>query len=173
MKNKDKTSDAINKIQDGIALLAGIGIIVIGIAMILSHGEWEDGIWGGGTVPQDATFGADFYTYIYNAARYAGAKIDDYGSAIGAAMSEFVKLFGGVLILFGVTQVCFFGKRITTFEKTEKKTEALLTAPYTFGSTTESTPTQDCTPARENENKQEDTGEEEKPADTQSEKVSE
>ncbi len=37
----------------------------------------------------------------------------------------------------------------------------------------ENTPTQDCTPARENENKQEDTGEEEKPADTQSEKVSE
>lgn len=173
MKNKDKTSDAINKIQDGIALLAGIGIIVIGIAMILSHGEWEDGIWGGGTVPQDATFGADFYTYIYDAARYAGVKIADYGSAICSAMSEFVKLFGGVLILFGVTQVCFFGKRITTFEKTEKKTEALLTAPYTFGSTTESTPTQDCTPARENENKQEDTGEEEKPADTQSEKVSE
>lgn len=173
MKNKDKTSDAINKIQDGIALLAGIGIIVIGIAMILSHGEWEDGIWGGGTVPQDATFGADFYTYIYDAARYAGVKIADYGSAICSAMSEFVKLFGGVLILFGVTQVCFFGKRITTFEKTEKKTEALLTAPYTFGSTAESTPTQDCTPARENENKQEDTGEEEKPADTQSEQVSE
>lgn len=173
MKNKDKTLNAINKIWDAIALLAGIGIIVTGVTMILSHSEWEDGLWGGGTIPQDATFGADFYTYIYNAARYAGAKIDDYGSAMGAAMSEFVKLFGGVLILFGVTQVCFFGKRITTFEKTEKKTEALLTAPYTFGSTTESTPTQDCTPARENENKQEDTGEEEKPADTQSEKVSE
>lgn len=173
MKNNDKTLNTINKIWDAIALLAGIGIIVMGVAMILSHGEWEDGIWGGGTVPQDATFGADFYTYIYDAARYAGVKIADYGSAICSAMSEFVKLFGGVLILFGVTQVCFFGKRITTFEKTEKKTEALLTAPYTFGSTSESTPTQDCTPARENENKQEDTGEEEKPADTQSEKVSE
>ena len=35
------------------------------------------------------------------------------------------------------------------------------------------TPAQDCTPARENENNQDDTGEEEKPADTQPEKVSE
>lgn len=171
MKNNDKTLNTINKIWDAIALLAGIGIIVMGVAMILSHGEWEDGLWGGGTLPKEATFGADFYTYVYNAARYAGAKIDDYGSAIGAAMSEFVKLFGGVLILLGVTQVCFFGKRITTFEKTEKKTEALLT--YTFGSTAENTPVQDCTPARENENNQEDTVKEEKPADTQPEKVSE
>lgn len=141
--------------------------------MILSHGEWEDGLWGGGTLPKDATFGADFYTYIYNAARYAGAKIDDYGSAIGAAMSEFVKLFGSVLILLGVTQVCFFGKRITTFEKTAKKTEALLTSPYTFGSTAENTPAQDCKPVQDNEIKQEDGNEEEPPADTQPEQVSE
>ena len=173
MKNNDKTLNTINKIWDAIALLAGIGIIVMGIAMILSHGEWEDGLWGGGTLPKEATFGADFYTYIYNAARYAGAKIDDYGSAIGAAMSEFVKLFGGVLILLGVTQVCFFGKRITTFEKTEKKTEALLTSPYTFGSTAENTPVQDCKPVRDNEAKQVSCVEEEQPADTQPEKVSE
>lgn len=173
MKNNDKTLNTINKIWDAIALLAGIGIIVMGVAMILSHGEWMDRTWYEITAPEKASFGADFYTYIYDAARYAGVKIADYGSAICSAMSEFVKLFGGVLILFGVTQVCFFGKKITTFEKTEKKTEALLTAPYTFGSTTESTPAQDSTPARENENKQEDTGEEEKPADTQSEKESE
>lgn len=155
MKNNDKTLNTINKIWDAIALLAGIGIIVTGVAMILSHSEWEDGLWGGGTIPQDATFGADFYTYIYNAARYAGAKIDDYGSAIGAAMSEFVKLFGSVLILLGVTQVCFFGKRITTSERTEKKTEALLTSPYTFGITAENTPAQDCKPVQDNETKQE------------------
>lgn len=145
----------------------------MGIAMILSHSEWMDRTWYEITAPQKASFGADFYTYVYNAARYVGAKIDDYGSAICSAMSEFVKLFGGVLILFGVTQVCFFGKRITTFEKTEKQAEALLTSPYTFGSTAENTPAQDCTPARENENNQEDTVKEEKPADTQSEKVSE
>ena len=173
MKNNDKTLNTINKIWDAVALLAGIGIIVMGVAMILSHGEWEDGLWGGGTLPKEATFGADFYTYVYNAARYAGAKIDDYGSAMGAAMSEFVKLFGGVLILFGITQVCFFGKRITTFEKTEKKTETLLTSPYTFGSTAENTPAQDCKPVRDNEIKQENGIEEEPPADARSEQESE
>lgn len=173
MKNNEKTLNTINKIWDAVALLAGIGIIVMGVAMILSHSEWMDRTWREITAPQKASFGADFYTYIYDAARYAGVKIADYGSAIGAAMSEFVKLFGGVLILLGVTQVCFFGKRITTFEKTEKKTEALLTAPYTFGSTAENTPAQDCTPAREDENNQENTVKEEKPADTQPEQVSE
>ena len=161
------------KIWDAVALLAGIGIIVMGIAMILSHGEWMDRTWYEITAPQKASFGADFYTYIYDAARYAGVKIADYGSSICSAMSAFVKLFGGVLILLGITQICFFGKRITTFEKTEKKTEALLTSPYTFGSTAENTPAQDCKPVQDNEIKQENGNEEEPPADTQPEQVSE
>ena len=69
------------------------------------------------------SFGADFYTYIYNVTRCAGNAINNVSGAIGTA-----------LVFVGLIAACFFGNNIVSCKRKEE-TQELLEAIATHNET--------------------------------------
>ncbi len=93
MKKEKTTKKRTISTLLGFAL--GVATIVMGVLVLdCSTGNYAD----------SATFGADFYTYMYKAGRYAANNI--------TYLAEIVKLgFGALLISLGGFEIIFFTSR--------------------------------------------------------------
>lgn len=81
-----------------IGTVIGCVVFVCGIIMIFDPDV-------SGSTPRTAEFGADFYSYIYDAVRYAAKNI--YKSA-----EEIVKTQGYIIAAIGAFMTCYFGRSI-------------------------------------------------------------
>ena len=92
-----------------IGIVCGVVIIILGIIM-LTQGDI-------GSVRSTSTsFGADFYTEVYQATAVAGRNVKELGELIA-------KGFGFLLLAIGLTDICLFGTKIAAKEKTSTNEE--------------------------------------------------
>ena len=93
-----------NNIQKKISVWNLIGTVIGGIVFICGIITVFNPDVSGST-PRTAEFGADFYSYIYDAVRYAAMNI--YKSA-----EEIVKTLGIIIAAIGAFMICYFGRSI-------------------------------------------------------------
>lgn len=98
-----------------IAMLAGVAAIIIGVWFLDRQFYGPSGL-------EEMTFGADFYTEIYNANRRIYGMLSHINDFI-----EYVKKgFGFTFILCGIVDICFFGSKLN-FIKLEASVEEIET----------------------------------------------
>ncbi|MBQ8176636.1 MAG: hypothetical protein IJ035_06325 [Oscillospiraceae bacterium] len=90
----------MKKILNFAGVAIGVLTVVFGIIVLNMYT---------GRFPDGASFGADFYTYIYEATDIAASNIKDMGNIVRYG-------FGFILISMGLTEACIFLSRI--FDKT-------------------------------------------------------
>ncbi len=78
------------KIFNLIGMIIGIAAIITGIVLIVAPPVYSTD-W-----VKDASFGADFYTYVYSAARYAANNAAD----IAHYTKDILSIFGGLSFIF-------------------------------------------------------------------------
>lgn len=71
-----------------------------------------------GKYTQEASFGADFYTYTYGGIVDVSKNINNLGHMIASAMSSLMKICGMFMIVLGLTDVAYFGSK--AFDGTKK-----------------------------------------------------
>lgn len=86
--------DKLTRIISLIGIVAGLLVIIFGIIVMSSY----SGSWSSTTT----SFGADFYTYSYQATARAGNNVRELGEMMQQA-------FGFILIAMGLFDCCYFG----------------------------------------------------------------
>lgn len=93
-----------------------VGILAVLIGLIFLFGFKDeifygsaDSIYGGTTRLGTATFGADFYTEIYESTTFAG-------NAVKGVYELLSTCFGMLFLLMGAIDICAFGSKLTAAE---------------------------------------------------------
>ena len=94
-------------------IIIGIIMIVIGLA-----GSNIDAVFYG-EFPDSASFGADFYTYIYGATQDTATNVAELGYYMMTAMKTVAGLLGRFIAAFGAAIVCFFGYKFGEIRESE------------------------------------------------------
>ena len=94
-------------------IVVGVIMIVIGLAGASLDANFN------GSYPDSATFGADFYTYIYGATHDAASNVASLGYFMMAAMKAVAGLLGRFIAAFGAALVCFFGYKFAEIRESE------------------------------------------------------
>lgn len=92
-----------------LGMIIGLAAIIVGI-VVASH---EYSGYSDYQYLSDAEFGADFYTYIYDAARYAGNNTKAIVSGVRSLHEVCATAFGWMFILGGLLTVCVFGSKLS------------------------------------------------------------
>lgn len=96
-----------------MGMLVGVSMIVFGIVTWVGA-EYYTSI----NSADYASFGADFYTYIYRATRAAALNTAEIGDTLDKLAETLTTAIGFMFICAGITEICYFGSKI---EKKEKK----------------------------------------------------
>lgn len=99
-------------------MCVGVIMIVIGLA-----GSNINAVFYG-DYPDSASFGADFYTYIYTATHDAASNVADLGYFMMTAMKAVAGLLGRFIAAFGAVVVCFFGYKFAEIRENEPEKAA-------------------------------------------------
>ncbi len=99
-------------------IIVGVIMIIIGLA-----GAGLDANFNG-SYPDSATFGADFYTYIYGATHDAASNVASLGYFMMTAMKAVAGLLGRFIAAFGAVVVCFFGYKFAEIKENEPEKAA-------------------------------------------------
>ena len=94
----------------------GVALIIVGIYMMTGVGE---GFFYSKT--EDYKFGADFYTEQYAATRNASDNIVAVGKLISRTFETGMQVMGGVVLIFGMGIICYFGCIITENKESAKR----------------------------------------------------
>ena len=94
-------------------IVVGVIMIVIGLAGASLDANFS------GSYPDSATFGADFYTYIYGATHDAASNVASLGYFMMTAMKAVAGLLGRFIAAFGAAVVCFFGYKFAEIRESE------------------------------------------------------
>ena len=77
-----------------------------------------------------ASFGADFYTYIYDGVKNAADNVSRMGNVMDDAFEAIVKALGMLMVVFGAADIAFFGSKLCEVKKDEAAApKAETTAP--------------------------------------------
>ena len=98
-------------------IVVGVIMIVIGLAGASLDANFN------GSYPDSATFGADFYTYIYGATHDAASNVASLGYFMMTAMKAAAGLLGRFIAAFGAAVVCFFGYKFAEIRESEPAKE--------------------------------------------------
>ena len=98
-----------------IGMIVGIITVLIGLYVAFGYKASFNG-----TYTDSASFGADFYTYIYEATSDASYNVAALGNLVSKALSFIVRSLGFLLMSIGGAITCFFGYKMDCIKKDTK-----------------------------------------------------
>jgi len=106
---------------------AGVISIIYGISCMSLNVSYS------GDFSSFASFGADFYTYIYEATMNAANNIDELGNFLETVMKTVVNGIGMFMISIGMADIAFFGCKLADYNKeimeTKREEAQIVTQP--------------------------------------------